>query len=512
MRNCFQRGPKPWVMLAALLVLLTGCVEQKAAPPERKTVRMDLLQVDAQIRKAESRSAVDPVTAMDRYDEAITMAKKALADTPGAVNRYEMVDLMDRASMGKARCQISMAEESMDPNRKKRLLAGARQNLTTVVNKNVMGYHDLNQRLEQMSRLSSSTPNPPAGPKPAQPVPPVKQTQPAAAPTVKEPVASPPSPQASKEPVGSGNTGDTDQALAKAGKQADSARAGAAVAAKSAEAAGAGAARASEQAAAATDAAARALTDADGNPARAEKSAASAKEQASQAIQQADRAKQTAGQAISAADKAKQQALLTSGGSPETRKKAEQAIRDADAARTKATLAMENAEEARRKAVQALTDAGEAMTRAASALANARAAEEEAEKKKAVVKEAPEAVPAQAGTGDAQDEKTVYLSPSTLAGRKGTLQVGESATFTVETSGKTRYSLGDLEILVPEGYKAEGEKIHLTGVKRVVEKGNAMYLRYVSLKVPPKSTLTVAITRRDQGAETYECFFYLYPR
>jgi hypothetical protein len=99
-----------------------------------------------------------------------------------------------------------------------------------------------------------------------------------------------------------------------------------------------------------------------------------------------------------------------------------------------------------------------------------------------------------------------------LAERSGTLGIGESVAYTVITSGKNRHSLGDLEILVPNGYKAEGEKIQFTGVKRVMEKGNAMFLRYVSLKVPPSSAVDVSVTRRDQGTEAFECFFFLYPR
>lgn len=111
-----------------------------------------------------------------------------------------------------------------------------------------------------------------------------------------------------------------------------------------------------------------------------------------------------------------------------------------------------------------------------------------------------------------QDAKTIQLAHSELATRQGSLGVGQTIIYQVITSGETKYSVGDLEILVPEGYLVDGDKLKPTGVKPVPERGNAFFVRFIREKIDPGSKINITVTRNEKGAENYECFFYLYPR
>jgi hypothetical protein len=110
------------------------------------------------------------------------------------------------------------------------------------------------------------------------------------------------------------------------------------------------------------------------------------------------------------------------------------------------------------------------------------------------------------------DKVNITLYPGSGIQKKGKLAIGDSVSYTILTKGDTRLSLGDLEILIPVGYRLQGGHFKLTGTKTFRDTGKKIFLRYIKLKVKPGTSNKVKIKRGKTGDENYLIPIYLYPR
>ncbi len=89
----------------------------------------------------------------------------------------------------------------------------------------------------------------------------------------------------------------------------------------------------------------------------------------------------------------------------------------------------------------------------------------------------------------------------------GALAPGEKTTycFALESPG-----YGDLEVLVPVGFRIEGNGLQLTGMKNFAS--GETYARYAREKIPSATAIVITLTNKKAEEPDFECVIYLYPR
>ncbi|MCP4896909.1 MAG: hypothetical protein GY906_08025, partial [bacterium] len=71
---------------------------------------------------------------------------------------------------------------------------------------------------------------------------------------------------------------------------------------------------------------------------------------------------------------------------------------------------------------------------------------------------------------------------------------------------------GDLEVLVPMGFRAEGMGLIVAKEFKTFSGSDVRYVRYYAEKLTPGTRVEVTLHNKQSSTAEFECEFYLYPR
>lgn len=91
----------------------------------------------------------------------------------------------------------------------------------------------------------------------------------------------------------------------------------------------------------------------------------------------------------------------------------------------------------------------------------------------------------------------------------GSLKIGEKAVYCF---GAEMPGYGDLEVLVPMGFRAEGAGLVVAQGFKTFSGSDTRYVRYYAEKLSPETRVEVTLLNKQSTTAEFECEFYLYPR
>jgi hypothetical protein len=115
--------------------------------------------------------------------------------------------------------------------------------------------------------------------------------------------------------------------------------------------------------------------------------------------------------------------------------------------------------------------------------------------------------------GDSECESLGVLRATRAQGDgrtiRGRLKIGEKIVYCF---GAEMPGYGDLEVLVPMGFRAEGAGLVIAQGFKTFSDSDKRYMRYYAEKVTPKTRVEVTLLNKQSSTEEFECELYLYPR
>jgi len=116
-------------------------------------------------------------------------------------------------------------------------------------------------------------------------------------------------------------------------------------------------------------------------------------------------------------------------------------------------------------------------------------------------------------TGDSECESLGVLRATRAQGdgrtMRGSLKIGERIVYCF---GTEMPGYGDLEVLVPMGFRAEGAGLVIAQGFKTFSDSDKRYMRYYAEKLTPKTRVEVTLLNKQSSTEEFECELYLYPR
>ena len=120
---------------------------------------------------------------------------------------------------------------------------------------------------------------------------------------------------------------------------------------------------------------------------------------------------------------------------------------------------------------------------------------------------------ASSSAGDSECESLGVLRATRAQGdgrtMRGNLKIGEKIVYCF---GAEMPGYGDLEVLVPMGFRAEGAGLVIAQGFKTFSDSDKRYVRYYAEKLTPKTRVEVTLLNKQSSTEEFECELYLYPR
>ncbi|MCP4900462.1 MAG: hypothetical protein GY906_26150 [bacterium] len=115
------------------------------------------------------------------------------------------------------------------------------------------------------------------------------------------------------------------------------------------------------------------------------------------------------------------------------------------------------------------------------------------------------------GDGDCESLGVLRATRAQGDGRtvSGSLNIGEKAVYCF---GAEMPGYGDLEVLVPMGFRAEGMGLIVAQGFKTFSNSDVRYVRYYAEKLTPGTRVEVTLHNKQSSTAEFECEFYLYPR